>query len=127
MREQGAECAGVLADASEEDGIAAMFERARGVFGGLDGLVMNVGIGAGQGFAGTTVEDWDRVMAVNLRSHFLGCKQALASFAEGGTVVLIGSLAGRESMPIPSYAASKAALLRCYAATPPSKARRTCA
>ncbi len=110
VREQGAECAGVLADASEEDGIAAMFERARGVFGGLDGLVMNVGIGAGQGFAGTTVEDWDRVMAVNLRSHFLGCKQALASFAEGGTVVLIGSLAGRESMPIPSYAASKAAL-----------------
>ncbi len=110
VREQGAECAGVLADASEEAGIEAMFERARGAFGGLDGLVMNVGIGAGLGFAGTTVEDWDRVMAVNLRSHFLGCKQALASFGEGGTVVLIGSLAGRESMPIPSYAASKAAL-----------------
>ena len=71
---------------------------------------MNVGIGAGLGFAGTSVEDWDRVMAVNLRSHFLGCKQALASFDEGGAVVLIGSLAARESMPIPSYAASKAAL-----------------
>ncbi len=109
VREQGAECAGVLADAAEEAGIQAMFERARGAFGGLDGLVMNVGIGAGLGFAGTTVEDWDRVMAVNLRSHFLGCKQALASFDEGA-VVLIGSLAARESMPIPSYAASKAAL-----------------
>jgi NAD(P)-dependent dehydrogenase (short-subunit alcohol dehydrogenase family) len=110
VREQGAECAGVLADASEETGVQAMFERARGVFGGIDGLVMNVGIGAGQGFAGTTVEDWDRVMAVNLRSHFLGCKHALASFNDGGSIVLIGSLAGRESMPIPSYAASKAAL-----------------
>ena len=110
VREQGGECAGVLGDAAEESGIEAMFERARGAFGGVDGLVMNVGIGAGHGFAGTTVEDWDRVMAVNLRSHFLGCKHALANFADGGAIVLIGSLAGRESMPIPSYAASKAAL-----------------
>lgn len=110
VREQGAECVGVLADAADEAGVAAMFAQGREAFGGLDGLVMNVGIGAGLGFAGTSVEDWDRVMAVNLRSHFLGCREALASFEEGGTVVLIGSLAARESMPIPSYAASKAAL-----------------
>jgi NAD(P)-dependent dehydrogenase (short-subunit alcohol dehydrogenase family) len=110
VREQGGECAVMLADATEETGIQAMFARAQGAFGGVDGLVMNVGIGAGQGFAGTTVEDWDRVMAVNLRSHFLGCKQALASFSDGGAVVLIGSLAGRETMPIPAYSASKAAL-----------------
>ena len=71
---------------------------------------MNVGVGAGIGFAGTSVEDWDRVLAVNLRSHFLGCKLALERFGEGSSVVLIGSLAGLESMPIPSYAASKAAL-----------------
>jgi NAD(P)-dependent dehydrogenase (short-subunit alcohol dehydrogenase family) len=110
VRGEGAECVSVLADAAEEAGIAEMFERGRAALGGLDGLVMNVGIAAGLRFAGTSVEDWDRVMAVNLRSHFLGCKHALASFDEGGTVVLIGSLAARESMPMPSYAASKAAL-----------------
>jgi NAD(P)-dependent dehydrogenase (short-subunit alcohol dehydrogenase family) len=110
VREEGGECAGVAADAADEEGIRAMFKRARGAFGGLDGLVMNVGIGAGLGFANTSVEDWDRVMAINLRSYFLGCKQALASFDEGGTILLIGSLAARESMPIPAYAASKAAL-----------------
>jgi NAD(P)-dependent dehydrogenase (short-subunit alcohol dehydrogenase family) len=71
---------------------------------------MNVGVGGGMGFAGTSVADWDRVLAINLRSHFLGCKLALERFADGGSVVLIGSLAGRESMPIPAYAASKAAL-----------------
>jgi NAD(P)-dependent dehydrogenase (short-subunit alcohol dehydrogenase family) len=87
-----------------------MFDEASAALGGLDGLVMNVGIGAGLRFSGTTVEDWDRVMAVNLRSHFLGCKRALESFEDGGSVVLVGSLAGRESMPIPAYAASKAAL-----------------
>jgi NAD(P)-dependent dehydrogenase (short-subunit alcohol dehydrogenase family) len=107
---EGAECVTVLADAAEEAGIEAMFEQGETSLGGLDGLVMNVGVGAGVGFAGTSVEDWDRVMAVNLRSHFLGCKRALACFGEGASIVLIGSLAGRESMPIPSYAASKAAL-----------------
>jgi NAD(P)-dependent dehydrogenase (short-subunit alcohol dehydrogenase family) len=110
VREQGAQCASVLADAAQESGVEAMFECGRAAFGGLDGLVMNVGIGGGLRFKGTSVEDWDRVMAVNLRSHFLGCKQALESFEDGGAVVLIGSLAGRESMPIPAYAASKAAL-----------------
>lgn len=58
VREQGAQCVGVLADAAEEAGIEAMFARGRDAFGGLDGLVMNVGIGAGLGFAGTSVEDW---------------------------------------------------------------------
>jgi NAD(P)-dependent dehydrogenase (short-subunit alcohol dehydrogenase family) len=110
VRAQGGRCVAVVADAAEEGGIAEMFERGRAELGGLDGLVMNVGVGAGLRLAGTTVADWDRVMAVNLRSHFLGCKEALRTFGEGGTVVLIGSLAGRESMPIPSYAASKAAL-----------------
>ena len=110
VRAEGAECVTVVADAAEEAGIASMFDAARAGLGGLDGLVMNVGIGQGLGFSGTSVEDWDRVMGVNARSHFLGCKQALASFDEGGSVLLIGSIASRESMPIPSYAASKAAL-----------------
>jgi NAD(P)-dependent dehydrogenase (short-subunit alcohol dehydrogenase family) len=110
VRGEGAECVSVVADAAEESGIQTMFERGSAALGGLDGLVMNVGVGAGLGFAGTSVADWDRVMAVNLRSHFLGCKHALASFEEGGAIVLIGSTAARESMPIPSYAASKAGL-----------------
>ena len=78
--------------------------------GGLDGLVLNVGIGAGRGLRGTSVEDWDRVLAVNLRSHFLGCKHALDALDDGGAVLLMGSVASREVMPLPSYAASKAAL-----------------
>jgi NAD(P)-dependent dehydrogenase (short-subunit alcohol dehydrogenase family) len=110
VRAEGEGCVGIVADAAQDADAEQMFGRARADLGGLDGLVMNVGIGAGVGFAGTTVADWDRVMAVNLRSHFLGCKLALRSFDATGTVVLIGSLAARESMPIPAYAASKAAL-----------------
>jgi NAD(P)-dependent dehydrogenase (short-subunit alcohol dehydrogenase family) len=110
VRQEGATAVTSIGDAADQGDLDRMFEEARSGLGGLDGLVMNVGIGAGMGFKGTTVEDWDHVLAVNLRSHFLGCKRALAGFEEGSSVVLVGSLAGRESMPIPAYAASKAAL-----------------
>jgi len=110
VRGEGAQCVSIVADAAQESGIDAMFDQGSAALGGLDGLVMNVGVGAGVRFSGTSVADWDHVMAVNLRSRFLGCKRALASFEPGASVLLIGSLAGRESMPIPSYAASKAAL-----------------
>jgi NAD(P)-dependent dehydrogenase (short-subunit alcohol dehydrogenase family) len=110
VRAEGGTAVTAIGDAADEHDLQRMFDEARAGLGGLDGLVMNVGIAAGMGFQGTTVEDWDRVLAVNLRSHFLGCKCALTSFEEGGSVVLVGSLAGRESMPLPAYAASKAAL-----------------
>jgi NAD(P)-dependent dehydrogenase (short-subunit alcohol dehydrogenase family) len=57
-----------------------------------------------------SVEDWDRVMAVNLRSQFLGCRQALEAMEGGGAIVLVGSVAAREVLPFPAYGASKAAL-----------------
>jgi NAD(P)-dependent dehydrogenase (short-subunit alcohol dehydrogenase family) len=110
VRERGAQCLSLVVDASQESEMHALFQQASSALGGLDGLVMNVGIAVGNRFAGTSVEDWDRVMAVNLRSHFLGCKHALATFSDGGAIVLVGSLAAREAMPIPAYAASKAAL-----------------
>jgi NAD(P)-dependent dehydrogenase (short-subunit alcohol dehydrogenase family) len=110
VRAEGAEAVVIETDASSEKAMGDAFERTAEAFGGVDGLVMNVGIGAGLGLAGTSVEDWDRVMAVNARSHFLGCKLALESVAEGGAIVLVGSVASREVMPFPVYAASKAAL-----------------
>jgi len=109
VRAEGASAEVVVADASDEDASAGMFEQAAGALGGLDGVVMNVGVGAGFAIRGTTAEDWDRVMAVNLRSHFLGCRHALATI-EDGAVVLMGSIAATQVMPWPAYAASKAAL-----------------
>jgi len=111
VRAEGAAAEVMTADAADERASAAMFESAANALGGLDGVVMNLGIGAGFGIAGTSTEDWDRVMAVNLRSHFLGCKHGLAAMGEdGGAIVLLGSIASREVMPLPAYAASKAAL-----------------
>ena len=111
VRAEGATAEVIVADAADERAAEAMFDSAKKELGGLDGVVMNLGIGAGLGIAGTSVEDWDRVMAVNLRSHFLGCKHGLAAMTEeGGAIVLLGSIASREVMPFPAYASSKAAL-----------------
>ena len=108
---EGAKAEVIAADAADEEQATRMFDAAASALGGLDGVVMNLGIGAGLGIAGTSVEDWDKVMAVNLRSHFLGCKLGLAAMTEeGGAIVLAGSIASREVMPFPAYAASKAAL-----------------
>src|SRR4051812_13657793 len=72
VRAEGATAEVIVADAAEERAAAEMFEAATKALGGLDGVVMNLGIGAGLGIGGTSVEEWDQVMAVNLRSHFLG-------------------------------------------------------
>jgi len=78
--------------------------------GGLDGVVLNVGIGAGRGLEETTAEQWDLAFAVNVRSHFLTLQAALPVMAEGSSSVLISSIAGlRPGSGIPSYDASKAA------------------
>jgi len=77
----------------------------------LDGLVLNVGIARGRGLAHTSVEDWDLVMAVNLRGHFVCTREALPLMGEGGSIVFISSTAGlRPGSRIPAYDASKAAL-----------------
>jgi NAD(P)-dependent dehydrogenase (short-subunit alcohol dehydrogenase family) len=110
VRAEGATAKVIVADAANEDASTTMFEDAAQALGGLDGVVMNVGIGAGFAIHGTSAEDWDRVMAVNLRAHFLGCKNALATMKDGGAIVLMGSVAAREVMPWPAYGASKAAL-----------------
>lgn len=98
-------------DAAEDADVERIVGEAVGEMGGLDGLVLNVGIGAGLGIEGTTPDEWDRVMAVNLRSAFLGLKHGFRAMREaGGAVVISGSIASREVLPYPSYGASKAAL-----------------
>ncbi len=97
--------------ASPED-VSAMVEHASAKLGGLDGLVFNVGIGVGEPWlSGTTVEDWDRVFAVNLRGAMLTLKAAMPAMADGGSIVLISSIASmKPGSRLPAYDASKAGL-----------------
>jgi NAD(P)-dependent dehydrogenase (short-subunit alcohol dehydrogenase family) len=107
----GARPVELVCDATREEAVQAMVAEAVARLGGLDGLVMNLGTGAGAGLAGTTAELWNKVFRINTLSHFLGCRHALPMMSEGGAVVLISSLAGYlPASGMPAYDASKAAL-----------------
>jgi NAD(P)-dependent dehydrogenase (short-subunit alcohol dehydrogenase family) len=98
-------------DVTDAVACASLVESATAAMDGLDGLVLNVGIGAGMGLTGTTPEQWDAVFAVNVRAHFLLAAAALGVMPEGGSIVFISSIAGLTAgTRIPAYDASKAAL-----------------
>jgi NAD(P)-dependent dehydrogenase (short-subunit alcohol dehydrogenase family) len=78
----------------------------------LDGVVVNVGFGRGVGLAGTSADDWDATMAVNLRGHFLVARASVPHLHDGGSIVFIGSVAGLQpGSRLPAYDASKAGLI----------------
>lgn len=63
-------------DVSSDEGAQRMVQTAIDVFGGLDVVVNNAGIVRDRMFANATVDEWDAVMAVHLRGHFLPSKYA---------------------------------------------------
>ncbi len=102
----------IQADISREDDVQAMVEEARVALGGLDGLMLNVGIGVGDlNLEGTRVPDWDTTMAVNLRGPMLCCREALPVLDDGSAVVFVSSIAGLQAgSRLVAYDASKAGL-----------------
>jgi NAD(P)-dependent dehydrogenase (short-subunit alcohol dehydrogenase family) len=109
---EGGRAFAIAADASKEDDVTRMVDEAERALGGIDGLVLNVGIGAGGPWlSGTTPEMWDRVFAVNIRSHMLAVRAALPKMAEGSSIVFVSSVAGiKPGSRLPAYDASKAAI-----------------
>lgn len=115
IRDEGGSAHVVVADVSTVDGCTAAVQDSVDALGGVDGVVVNVGIGRGMGLGHTSADDWDAVFAVNLRAHFLVAKDALAALGErerGGAIVFIGSVAGLQpGSRLPAYDASKAGLV----------------
>ena len=111
VRAEGQAAAVVLADVRSPDACVSVVTASAAALGGLDGLVLNVGIGLGRGMAGTTAAQWDETFAVNTRAHFLVAAAALPVLDPGSAIVFISSAAGlRAATGIPAYDASKAAL-----------------
>jgi NAD(P)-dependent dehydrogenase (short-subunit alcohol dehydrogenase family) len=112
----------VRTDVSREADVRTMVDFAVTSFGILDILVNNAGIVATPAFPDAELEEWMRVVDVNLRGPMLGTHYAVRAMRErGGAIVNIASLAGVGFGPHPSpdYAGTKAAVARFSAALAP--------
>ena len=89
--------------------VAAAVER----FGGLDGVVSNAGINRPGLLVNYTVEDWDRVFAVNVRATWLLAQAAWPALrAARGALVAVGSMSGSHAHAnLGAYGPSKAAVI----------------
>jgi NAD(P)-dependent dehydrogenase (short-subunit alcohol dehydrogenase family) len=104
----------IQADISQPADLEAIFAQAQAFTESLDALVNNAAIQVAKPLLETTAEEWDAVMASNLRSVFLGVKLAypLLQCNGGGAIVNVSSVhAVQTSANIASYAASKGGLL----------------
>jgi NAD(P)-dependent dehydrogenase (short-subunit alcohol dehydrogenase family) len=101
----------IVGDVTDADICRALVDETVAAFGGIDGLVLNVGIAAGRRLAETTPDQWDYTFAVNLRSHFLISQAALPAMEQGSAIVFIASVAGISAgSQIPAYDSSKAGI-----------------
>jgi len=103
----------IQADISHPDSVELIFQQARDFHPTLDALINNAAVQVAKPLVETTVEEWDSVMASNLRSVFLFVKLAYPLLkTNGGAVVNVSSVhAIQTSANIAAYAASKGGLL----------------
>ncbi|MFV0281085.1 MAG: SDR family NAD(P)-dependent oxidoreductase [Rhodoblastus sp.] len=104
---------GMTADVTQAADAAAYAAHARETFGHVDVFFNNAGIaGAVAPIVEYGDEEFDNVMAVNVRGVFLGLKHMLPVMKDGGSIICTSSVAGlRGSAAMPAYVASKHAVV----------------
>jgi 3-oxoacyl-[acyl-carrier protein] reductase len=100
------------ADAIAADGPHKLARQVRSIVGDrLDILVANAGVAKSASIEETTVEDFDRLFAVNVRAPFFLVQQLLPIMHESSSIVLLSSLAAHAVVgSLPAYAATKGAI-----------------
>jgi NAD(P)-dependent dehydrogenase (short-subunit alcohol dehydrogenase family) len=113
IRAEGGEAEAHAADVTRPADCEAMVAAAVARWGGLDVLHNNVGIESRKDLLETSEEEWDRVMAVDLKSMFLATKSAVPRLVERGqgAVVCVSSVAALRGHGRTAYAAAKAGVL----------------
>ncbi len=106
---------GVRCDAGNEEDVQHLIRSAAARFGGLDIFFANAGVSGGiAGIFEQSVEDWQRILQVNLIGPFLAIKHAAPVIKErgGGSIICTASVAGiRSGAGGPAYSASKAGVI----------------
>lgn len=110
IRSEGLKAEARQQDVADEAAWAALIADVSARDGGLDILVNNAGMGFLKSVVDTGLAEWQRLMAVNLESVFLGTRAAIKAMKDkGGVIVNVASIAANVAEPLfPAYNASKA-------------------
>ncbi len=108
----GGKAIAIQADAADADAVRNAVDRTVSFFGRLDLLVNNAGTIIPKSVEETTLEEFDRVFAVNVRGLFVATRTALKHMKDGGRIIMIGSCLGeRVFLPgLAPYSATKGAV-----------------
>jgi NAD(P)-dependent dehydrogenase (short-subunit alcohol dehydrogenase family) len=110
---EGGDAVAFAADVTRAAECGAMVAAAVDRFGGLDILHNNVGIESRTDIMEVTEDEWDRVMAVDLKSMMLTCQAAIPRLSDrgGGAITCVSSIAGLRGHRRTAYAAAKAGVI----------------
>ncbi len=115
LEQLGATVLAQRVDVSDEEQVVAGFSEAVGSMGKIDSVFANAGVSGGGPFIDQTLDDWRRVLAVNLDGAFLTLREGARHMVErggGGSLIGISSVSAIHGAPMAQpYAASKGALL----------------
>lgn len=92
---KGGKAIAINADVSKENEVKAMFAQMFDEFGTIDILVNNAGIQSDTAFDEMTLEQWDKVLGINLTGQFLCAREATREFKRRGVVREISCAAGK--------------------------------
>jgi 3-oxoacyl-[acyl-carrier protein] reductase len=109
---QGGTAVAIKADSADAQEVTDAVDQAVAAFGGLDILVNNAGITRSGVVESLALQDFDRMLAVNVRGVFVAIQRAIPHLGTGGRIVTIGSIFA-DRVPRPGsavYAMTKAAL-----------------
>ncbi len=112
IERDGGKAIAIQADATDAKAVEAAVEKTVATFGRLDVLVNNAGTAIPKPFEEATLEEMDRVIAINVRGVFVATQAALKHMKSGGRVIMIGSAVG-ERVAAPGfvpYAGTKGAV-----------------
>jgi NAD(P)-dependent dehydrogenase (short-subunit alcohol dehydrogenase family) len=102
-------------DVTQESDVEAMFAAALDAFGRVDAVLNVAGIGGAQPLADITLDEYDKIMAVDLKGVMLGTKHGIRTMLPtGGGVILNWSSAGglnASLLPVSVYSAAKAGVI----------------
>src|SRR5919204_3741393 len=122
--------AALEADVADGQAVAAAFAEIDSLLGGVDVLVANAGVSVRRPFLEASVDEWRRVLAVNLEGVFLCAQHSARRMGEGGVILITASTNALVGHPLyAGYNASKAgvvALARTLALELAPKVRVNC-